>query len=275
MVPQLLLLAVDVGGAPAAPGARDDWTHFSAAIDAVRHIAPASQPPPLKGDVFRVFIDGVALECTFEKTANAYGTQTTTTTNSSLWHATGSSGVSGAAGSWSLSYARINEREAQGGRCVTGLTSALSGDGVLSSELYIDHGATSGTGVFTINAEATPFSKSTEMDLFVVNLEHGRPSRPPSVIESGKPGHTTSYPTLSFEGRWLRWRMVKVGTSCNTTVVDVESGATVAVGKPTEQCALAPQSHLTINARGRDGSDARETFVLIRNVTWQSNKNRN
>ena len=271
MVPLLLLLAAGVGGTP-IKGARNDRTHFTAANDTVvRHVAPSQLAPLSWDDPFQVLIDGVALECTFERTVNAYGTQTTTTTNSSLWHAAGSGAV---AGSWSLSYARINEREAQGGRCVTGLTSALSGDGVLSSELYIEHGVSSGTGVFTINAEAEEFSKSTEMDLFVVNLEHGRPNRPPSVIESGKPGHTTSYPTLSFEGRWLRWRMVKAGRSCNTTVVDVESGATLAVGNTTEQCALAPKSHLTINARGRDGSDAHETFVLIRNVTWQSNKHR-
>jgi hypothetical protein len=134
--------------------------------------------------------------------------------------------------------------------------------------VYIDHGVTTGTGVFTINAEASPFSKSTEMDLFVVNLEHG--NRPPSLIESGKPSHTTSYPTLLFEGRWVRFNMFKSGTSCNTTILDVESGATLAVGKATEKCSLAQKSHITINARGRDGSDARETFVLIRNVTWRS-----
>ena len=108
------------------------------------------------------------------------------------------------------------------------------------------------------------------MDLFVVNLEHGKPNKPPSVIESGKPFHTTSYPTLLFERKWVRFSMVKSRTFCNTTISDATTGAVLAVGKPTEQCTLGAKSHITINARGRDGFDVRESFVSIRSVTWQS-----
>ena len=81
----------------------------------------------------RVVIDGKSIECLFERTVNAYGTQTKTTTNASLWYPATSNGEH----HWNLAYARSGEKTAQGGRCVTEVTSAFSGDGTFSAELCV------------------------------------------------------------------------------------------------------------------------------------------
>tara|TARA_B110000208_G_scaffold166669_1_gene205691 strand:+ start:233 stop:1831 length:1599 start_codon:yes stop_codon:yes gene_type:complete len=226
---------------------------------------------------FQVTVNGKTEACVPEGgKKNSYGTHVETTTNASLWRGDKDATY------WDLHYRRTSATTAQGGRCATASLDAITGTGVFEAEFYIHSFVVNGTGVFTINAEAAPFSKNTELDLLVINLADDDAHYPgESVIKSGKPEHTTTFLTKNYVRRWLRATLTKTATSCSTTIVDAATGEVLrrrsalksaAVSSAQQECTLDPSaSHIVINVRAREGDDAHaESFVSIRSVTWTS-----
>ena len=102
-----------------------------------------------------------------------------------------------------------------------------------------------------------------ELDLIVVNVDEG-------IMKSGKPNFAASFAIADYEARWITIRLQKTGESCSTTISDSATdellGSTLG-----GDCSLEDSGKVVINARGRDGSDAGDSFVSIRKVEWQPN----
>lgn len=190
---------------------------------------------------------------------NAYGTNTTTETTSPMW-ACGTP-QNCADDQFQLRFERVDATHAHGGRCVTADTPRLTGDGTLSARMYVHSNVPTSDGVYTVAIMETPFSKDTELDLFVVNLAD-------DVVKVGKPGESLPLSLSSIVKRWIEVVMTKKGSQC-TFVVKRDGQSTIHVG--TGPCTPGKvQNHIVVNSRARDGGHSGSSFVDVAWVKWVS-----
>ena len=103
-------------------------------------------------------------------------------------------------------------------RCVTATSSACTGNGVFSTDIYIHSNVPSSDGVFTVAILPSNFTQAMELDLIVVNLSQ-------NIMKSGKPGKAEDIAMSSFIQKWIRISLVKSSNQCQTTISAVDSGA--------------------------------------------------
>ena len=190
---------------------------------------------------------------------NAYGTSTTTETTSPEWGC--GTPQNCADNQFQLRFERVDATHAHGGRCVTADTPALTGDGTFSARIYVHSNVPGSDGVYTVALMETPFSKATELDLFVVNLAD-------DVVKLGKPGASLPLSLSQIQKRWVEVVMKKKGTQC-TFDVRRDGQFTLHVG--TGACTPGKvANHVVVNSRARDGGHAGSSFVDIAEVKWVS-----
>ncbi|CAN5314177.1 hypothetical protein BH11MYX1_BH11MYX1_43160 [soil metagenome] len=188
---------------------------------------------------------------------NYYGSDTKTTTTTDTWGCGTAENCQ--ANQFQLRFARIDATHANGGRCITSDTAALTGDGTFSARIYIHSNVPSSDGVFTVALMATPFDVNQELDLFVANVQTG-------LLKAGKPFQALQVDLAAVTTRWIDVVMTKTGTSC---VVDIarDNASTLHLGTGT--CTPNPEAaHIVVNARARDDSSATSSFVDIAEVKW-------
>merc|ERR1712032_826247 len=132
--------------------------------------------------------------------------------------------------------------------------------------VYIHSNVRASTGVFTIAAMPEQFDATYELDLFVINLAD-------NVMKSGRPQHTQVFKISDYDMKWVKFKMVKIGNSCATSISDAESGTVLAASSGSVSCNLSTgPNHVVVNVRGRDGGsdESDHSFVSIRKITWTS-----
>ncbi len=187
----------------------------------------------------------------------SYGSGTTTSWIDNNWRCT--SAETCASNTWRLQYQRTSETTARGGRCVTGVSPTIKGNGVFSARLYIHSNVAVSDGVFTIGALPVPFTEHYELDLIVVNIQEG-------VAKFGLPNHAHSIPLSSLQQRWITVTITKTGNSCDLEVKREGASTLAATGL---LCRLKDEgSRVVINSRARKYASDSSAFVTISDVRW-------
>jgi hypothetical protein len=238
--------------------------------------------------------------------ANWYGTDTKTSRAPGYWTCTNYNDDC-ANNIYADYFERLDESHAIGGRCTSGYTPTIKGDGVLSAEIYIHSNISDsdrdgqpddpGTGVYTIAAFG--HDAANEWDLLVANISDG-------VVKFGSPWLSGNQPAFEvaitqLEQRWITVEMTRVDGQCslhieraNGTDIDLPnstanyitaSGQSRAAAinngsiKQSKKvpCRLdAEDNQIRINSRARDydpsiGIASDNSFMSIRKVYWDAN----
>ncbi|MCD9026600.1 hypothetical protein LDO26_00010 [Luteimonas sp. BDR2-5] len=192
---------------------------------------------------------------------NWYSTGTLTTTTDSRWQCANSADCE--ANIWRLRFHRNSANSAEGGRCETGYTSTLTGDGIFTARLYIHSNVLQSDGVFTIAIMPPVFTTEEELDLLVINVREGE-------VVSGTPFNGLSIPINQISQRWLNVQMTKFGQSCYVQITPDASSTPIVSGGP-NYCNFNPdQNRIVINSRARNGGSYKDSFVTISRVSWEA-----
>eukprot|EP01031_Cornospumella_fuschlensis_P025104 gene25104-30321_t len=198
------------------------------------------------------------MSCAFLYNENFYEPGQKTTTLPEYW-------VNRGDGSFDLKFHWIDNNHSNGGRCQTSTSSALVGNGVFTTEIYIHSNAAASDGVFTVAIINSDFSQNTELDLVVVNLSE-------NVVKSGKPFHAVSIGLDQVSQRWLSVRMVKNGDYCTTTFTSIDDNR-VLNNPQAAPCTLAGDGNnfVVVNSRARSSISYADGTVTVRSVSWDQN----
>lgn len=193
--------------------------------------------------------------CSFVYNKNNYQTSVTTTTSADYWRQ-----VDG--NKYDLRFDRVDNENAIGGRCETGLTNTFAGDGIFSSHFYVHSNVKDSSGVFTVAIFPEEFSQEKELDLIVVNVKE-------DTVKSGQPFEAESIPLSIFTGQWITVIMKKENGVCQSNFYS-SSGQIVYATKPASDCHTGSGNHrILINSRSRDGNCCGNSYVTIDSVSWE------
>lgn len=189
---------------------------------------------------------------------NSYGTSVSTETIADHWYRVEGSTTQ----RFRTLFDRVDATTAHAGRCQTGDTATLTGDGDLSARLYIHTNVTDTTGVFTIGLLPERFVVTEELDLVVINLlEDGS-----QWVKMGTPGHGRRILLEQVNQQWITARLQKRGTTCSF-YIDLASGSTKNLGQNT--CGSPTDvGHIVVNARSREGASLESGFITVEDIHW-------
>lgn len=196
------------------------------------------------------------ISCPFAYNENYYDdSHVKSTTNPNNWANSGSN--------WDLKYQRIDAGHAEGGRCETSSSTALTGNGKFSASIYIHSNVNPSDGVFTLAIVNEVTSQQTELDLIVINVGD-------NTSKSGAPGSAFSVPTSDISNQWIDVIMTKINGRCSTAIY---SGGRVIFDPQgaTHGCNIADGANkFVVNSRSRGGpTPYLSSFVSVSSASWE------
>jgi hypothetical protein len=149
-----------------------------------------------------------------------------------------------------------------GGRCETGLSDSITGDGIFTAHIYIHSNIPTSAGVFTVAMLTSPFDDNYELDLFVANLAD-------NVLKSGQPGEAETISLNQFVQKWVTVSLKKQNGYCQTNFY-LDSGTLLYATKPAGNCNTNTGAHkIVVNVRARESTSDVSSFLTIDSVSWE------
>lgn len=195
------------------------------------------------------------ISCSFAYNSDEYGSSILTYSEPEDWQY-----VSG--NEYNLRFERIDDKHAHVGRCETAFSGAIDGDGLFSAHIYLHSNIASSAGVFSVAIFTEPFSQSTELDLFVANIQD-------NVLKTGQPNEATSISLSSLQQQWLTVSMKVSGGYCQTNFYN-DYGSLVYSTPRMGGCNIGSGPHqIVANARARDSSSYDSSYLTIDSISWE------
>ena len=227
-----------------------------------------SQTTGLKIQITNLKGNRYNISCFYEENSNSYNTNVKSISSPGLL-IPADSNDGNVRPNHQLHFNLLNKTHASRGRCRTRPPSTLQGDvnGIIMARIFINSTVAKSLGVFTIAILETPYSKKTELDLFVVNLLD---SSKKAVVKSGLPGKAGSIDLDKVSNKWITFKMTKNQNNCETVITEVETN--VELGRFSGlYCKIGMNNTIVVNARSRDYDSKKlsSSMITIDSISWK------